>query len=102
MGDEDFRRSVNERLGAVNERLDRGDRRFDQLDAEVAENTRLTRASAEDLAAIRDVLTAVRGGLRVLGWLGLAVKWLGGLATAGVAIYTAWYALTHGGDLPRR
>lgn len=95
MGDEDFRR-------AVNERLDRGDRRFDQLDAEIAENTRLTRESAADLAAIRDVLTAVRGGLRVLGWVGAGMKWLGVIATAGVAIYTAVYALTHGGNLPRR
>ena len=49
---------------------------------------------------VRDLLTAFKGGFRVLGWLGTGAKWLGGIATACVAIYTVGYMLTHGGQLP--
>lgn len=49
---------------------------------------------------VRDLLDAFRGGFKVLGWLGLGLKWLGGIATACVALYTVFYMLTHGGNLP--
>jgi hypothetical protein len=49
---------------------------------------------------VRDLLTAFKGGFKVLGWLGTGAKWVGGIATACVAIYTIGYMLTHGGQLP--
>ena len=49
---------------------------------------------------VRDLLDAFRGGFKVLGWLGMGLKWLGGIATACVAVYTIGYMLTHGGQLP--
>jgi hypothetical protein len=49
---------------------------------------------------VRDLLSAVKGGFRVLGWLGVAAKWAGAIAAACVSIYTVIYMFTHGGNLP--
>ena len=51
-------------------------------------------------AEVRDLLSAFKGGFKVLGWLGLALKWVGAIAAAGIAIYTAAYMATHGGQMP--
>jgi hypothetical protein len=56
--------------------------------------------NSEITTDIRDILTAAKVGLRVLGGIGQAMRWLGLLATAGVAIYGAVYSATHGGQLP--
>jgi hypothetical protein len=49
---------------------------------------------------VRDLLTAFKGGFKVLGWLGTGLKWVGGIALACTTIYTALYMATHGGQLP--
>lgn len=36
-----------------------------------------------------DILNACKGGLKVLGWLWIVVKWVGSLAATIAAIYTA-------------
>jgi len=68
-----------------------------ELRAEVAANT----ATTEE---VREILAAVKSGIRVLGWLGTAALWLvrfgGAVATAGVAMWGALYAITHGGSHP--
>lgn len=69
------------------------EKRLRQMEADLTQNTAIT-------TEVRELLQTVKGGMRVLGWLGALAKWLGGLAGALVAIYTAWYAATHGGDLP--
>jgi hypothetical protein len=68
-------------------------KRVTLIETELAANTAVTHE-------VRDLLTAFKGGFRVLGWLGTGLKWVGGLATACVAIYTVGYMLTHGGNLP--
>jgi hypothetical protein len=69
------------------------DKRLDAIETSLEENTQIT-------TEVRELLTAFKGGMRVLGWLGTFAKWAGGIAGACVALYSAWYALTHGGDLP--
>ena len=67
--------------------------RLRQLESSLSENTAIT-------SEIRDLLTAVKGGIRVLGWLGTGAKWLGAIAGAVAAIYTVAYMVTHGGRPP--
>jgi hypothetical protein len=67
--------------------------RTDAIERELKANTEVT-------AEVRDLLTTVKGGFKVLGWLGHGGKWMGMIAGAAVSIYTLVYALTHGGRLP--
>lgn len=53
------------------------------------------KANTEMTSDIRDVVTAGRVGSKV-------VKWLGAMAIAGASIYSAFYAVTHGGKLPHQ
>lgn len=75
------------------ERANKRDTELHELRAELAENTRIT-------AQVRELLDAMRAGLRVIGWLGKAAKWGGALAAAGTALYTAYHMATHGGRPP--
>lgn len=88
------RRSSDGALAAIEERLNLGHARMDALESAVQRNTELT----QDILSIMDTAKA---GFRALGWLGVGVRWLGGLAAAGVAIYAAIYAITHGGQPPK-
>lgn len=82
-----------DRLRQIDERLDRGSERMDLMQAELKSNTDVT-------TEVREILSAVRTGLRVLGGLGTAAQWAGRLAAAAVALWGAFYALTHGGRPP--
>lgn len=85
--------SVILRLSAIERRLDAGSKRMDLQDGLLAENTEITRD-------IRDLLTAARLGLKVLGGLGAVARWLGYLGAGGAALYTLWHMATHGGRPP--
>lgn len=85
--------NVAARLADIDRRLARGDARMANIEVELASNTEVTRE-------VRDLMTAARVGFRVLGGLGTAVKWLGILATASAAIYTAVQTLLHGAQPP--
>jgi hypothetical protein len=80
---------VPTRLASIEHRLGMGDERMASIERELASNTEVTRE-------IRDLMTAARVGFRVLGGLGTAAKWLGGLATAGLAIWALWQSIRHG------
>lgn len=77
----------------IHSRLASGDGRMDAIEAELRANTEVT-------TEVRDLLSAVKGGFKVLGWLGHGGKWAGMIAGAAVSLYTLGYALTHGGQLP--
>ena len=84
----------NDRLAAIEARLDQGSARMDQFGKALSLNTEIT-------SDIRDIVLAARTGFKVLGWLGMVFKWVGVIAAAGVAIYTAAYAMLHGGATPK-
>lgn len=88
------RRTYDDDIAEIKRRLDGGSARMDKLETAIATNTSMT---AEVLEAIQ----AAKAGFRALGWLGTGVRWLGGIAAAGVAIYAAAYALLHGGVPPK-
>lgn len=68
-------------------------KRLKTLESDLAENTIIT-------VEVRDLLGAIKGGMKVLGWLGTFAKWAGGIAAALAAIYTAVYMIAHGGKSP--
>lgn len=82
-----------DRLTAVEACLGVGTDRMDTMNAELAANTVVTHE-------VRGILVAAKGAFTVLGWIGLVVKWVGGIATALAAIYTIFYMATHNGRLP--
>ena len=67
-------------------RVDAVERRLGTMETLLTENTAITRD-------IRDAMVASRLITRV-------IRWLGGLALAGSAIYAAWYQFLHRGQLP--
>jgi hypothetical protein len=74
--------SIEARLGALERKAERIEIKVAQLETTALESNALLRE-------IRDVL--------VVGKLGTAaIKWLGTLAVAGLAIWAAVYALLHG------
>lgn len=68
---------------------------MDRIEASVQVNTDLTAALKSDTQDVLDILTAVKGGLKVLGGLGAALKWL---AVAGGSLATIWAIAT--GKIP--
>lgn len=88
-------------------RLDRGSERMARIEAEIARHTQQLNQLQVSLAAntetteeVRDLLGAAKGAFRALNGLGIAFGWLGRIAAAGVAIWGAIYAITHGGRPP--
>lgn len=74
----------------VSDDLQQLTKRIETIETEMRANTGITRE-------VRDLMELGRSGLRVLGWVGTAVKWFGGIAAAIAAIYAAWHAIINGG-----
>lgn len=77
----------------IQRQLSAGDTRMSSMSAELVANTATT-------TEVRDLLAALKGGMKVLEWLGKAARWAGGIALAVSAIYTVIYMATHGGNMP--
>lgn len=77
----------------IQRQLDESGSRMSDLATGLAANTATT-------TEVRDLMDAIKGGMKVLEWLGKAARWLGGIAAACTAAYTLFYMATHGGDLP--
>lgn len=88
-------------LTAIHARLNAGEVRMRRIEEQVEENTTLTRENTELTKDIKELLYAARLGFKVIGGLGALAKWLGMVAAAGVAMWSAWYAITHGGVPPK-
>lgn len=53
-------------------------------------------AATETTAEVRDILQVAKAGLKVLGGIGTAVRWLGYLSTAALAMWAAFTAVKTG------
>lgn len=56
-----------------------------QVKTDLQENTELT-------GELVMILNACKGGFKVLGWIGVIIKWIGGVAIAITALITLWKA----------
>lgn len=88
-------RTADDFQNYVAQSLRNGQARMDRIEADVKVNTELTAALKSDTQDVLDILTAVKGGLKVLGGLGMALRWL---AVAGGSIATIWAIAT--GKIP--
>ena len=78
----------------IEDRLDHDANRMDKFEQSMAVNNELT----GDMHAM---FMTGQGGLKVLGWLGGIIKWIGMFAAGSLAIYTTIYAILHGGATPK-
>lgn len=53
--------------------------------------------NAETAQEVLDLFSTLKGGFRVLGWLGTFAKGLAGLAAAAAALWAAYTQFKHGG-----
>lgn len=67
-------------LVEIQARLDDGDARMTRIESSLEANTAVT-------TDIKDILEAGRLGLKVLGWIGAAAKWVGLVAAGGAALW---------------
>lgn len=77
---------VIRRFEAIEDRLDRGSDRMKAIEQELRENTDTTKE-------VRELLEVGRSGFKVLGWMGAAAKWLGGVAVAVGAIWSVLHGV---------
>jgi len=75
------------------EKLREGEARMDKLDHSVEELKSDMAQVKSDLSTILDVLVTMKAGIKILGYFGVAVKWLGYVAAAFTAIYVFWEKL---------
>ena len=86
-------RLLAEQLAEVAVCLRKGESRMGSIETELATNSAVT-------IEVRDILAAAKGAFKVLGWIGIATKWIGGIAAALTTIYVAAYSVTHNGKPP--
>ncbi len=87
-------------LAPLNARLDRGAEKMEGLTEGVSKLGDELKRNTGTTEEVRELLDLGKGGLRVLGALGAAFKWIGGLAGAGLAIYALIHALKTGTPVP--
>lgn len=83
------RLTPEQRLDAIEHRLRRGAERIAALEGGLKTNTQIT-------TEIRELLELGRNGLRLLGHLGVVMRWAGGIAAALGAMVGLWQAMRSG------
>lgn len=64
--------------------------------AELKKNSELTGKINSMTEEMVDLFAAAKGAFKVLGWIGVAIKWTAGLAAAIAGIYAFFYTIMHG------
>lgn len=59
------------------------------IEKAVNENTRITAAIATDTGELLELFRAAKGGFKVVGWMGGALKWAAAIGAAVVGLYAA-------------
>ena len=80
-------------MAAAEERLKAGDERMTAFEQKLDKNTSITQE-------VYELLLTAKGAFKFFSAMGTVVGWMGKLAAAGIAIWGAFYALTHGGRPP--
>lgn len=91
------RRSDDPRIHTLVEKVAGIELRQVDISERLEVNTQITAEISRNTADIVEVWQSVKGGMRVLGWLGLAAKWLAIVAGCVTAVSAAVYALLHFG-----
>ena len=60
------------------------------IKSNLAANTFFTTEALENVKAIVETVEAMRGGVKVLGWIERPAKWVATIVGAGVALWALW------------
>ena len=71
------------------EHLAKLEKKIDTLEAGMLHSSLMIAKNSEDTAEMLDMFKALKGGIKVLGWLGVAAKW----AASIIAVFAAIYAI---------
>ena len=95
-------RYIGQQFQSIEERMAAGDKRMAEIEKQLNAMREELHDNSEITQEIREILIAARWGLRALGGLGQAVKWVGVVAGGVAAVYGAYQALKQGvfGVLP--
>jgi hypothetical protein len=77
----------DETSASLDKRMLKMENRVSALEVSVSHNTTLTTQISNDTREILDLFLSVKGGFRVMGWLGALAKWSAGFVTIFAAIY---------------
>lgn len=83
---------LDHRFQGVEARLQAGDDRMFRLEEAILANTCLTKRTADDTREMRELMEMGRALFKFAAGFGRFVRWLGGLAAAGAAI---WALIVH-------
>lgn len=72
---------------AVNRRLTALEGRMTNVESGVTENTVITTSISSDTTELLDLFKSVKGGFKVMGWLGQFAKWFAGLTAMFAALF---------------
>lgn len=89
-------KTIYERLDHVDVRMEAGDSRMGNIEAELARNTAATKEIADGVQEIIAFFAAMKGGLKVLGWLGKLAKPMTALVALGLTLWSAYLAYRNG------
>lgn len=92
------RRSDDPRVTALVAQVASIEQRQEDLSRQLAINTAITAQVSQNTTDIIEVWTSVKSGMRVLGWLGAAARWVAIIASCITAVGAAVYAITHWGS----
>jgi hypothetical protein len=90
LDDEGFKNFFAEKLREGDRRMSSMESNIQELRGQMAANTLITAEGKTEIREVLDILRAVKGGLKVIGVLGAAVKWVAAVAAAGLTLYSAW------------
>jgi hypothetical protein len=93
--------TTHEQFLDIERRLADGHARMQKFETDLAANTRVTMESAELTRELHSYFMTGKRAVSAINWIGGAlskfVGWCAKAAGWGVAIYGAWYAMTHSG-----
>ena len=96
--DDVFRKEVADSFLRANKRIDKIEsvmdanaesvnQRLDTVETALCDNTKTTNQTQQNTAELVEIFQAAKGGFKVMGWLGQAAKWAGGIAIAVGALW---------------
>ena len=61
--------------------------RIASVERSLLHNTHITNIISSDTSELLEIFRSVRGGFKVMGWLGVVAKWVAAMAAAVAGIY---------------
>lgn len=89
--------SLTEQVAEITVAQHRAVRDLATRDEEIRAIRDTVQKNAETAREVLDLFSTLKGGFRVIGWLGTAAKGLAGLAAAAAALWAAYTQFRHGG-----